>query len=87
MTNNDSANDLIATIVEANMDRLNSVTNELLESYRTEAAEAQVTLGLAREAVADLLNGQYMPTPRCILAAMWPSKKDIDERTQEWLQQ
>lgn len=87
MTNDDSANDLIATIVEANIDRLNSVTNELMEAYRTEAAEAQATLGLAREAVADLLNDKYMPTPRSILAALWPSKADIDERAQEWLQQ
>jgi hypothetical protein len=85
--NVDPVGDMIASLVEANADALNSTTNQLLESYRTEAAEAQATLGLVREAMADLLNGQYMPTPRRILAAMWPNKKDIEERAQEWLQQ
>lgn len=53
-------------------------SNALIDGYRGEAETNAATLRAIRATVADLLEGDYMPTPFAIIRTLYPDAATID---------
>lgn len=68
---------VVALFEQMNRDRA-FTTNALLDGYREDAATYAATVRAIRHAVGELLAGPYMPTPRAITDALYPSPDVVD---------
>jgi exonuclease VII large subunit len=67
------AADLIARLAQASLTETFATSNRLVEHLTSQLDEAQAMIAAIRTGVADLLEGDYMPTPAAIERALWPS--------------
>lgn len=74
-----AAMELIVRIVQQNAADAAWTGNQLLEFYRNRTKEVEATLELIRARIGALLDGPYMPTPRAIEAALWPSSDHVHD--------
>lgn len=58
-------------------------TNTLLDSYRTQAEQAQATLAAIRDRITELFEQPYAPNPIMILRALYPTNEVRDRYLRE----
>lgn len=75
-----AAAEFIVRIMQKNAIDTAWTTNQLLDSYKTRAEEAEATIAMIRAGIGALLDGPYMPATHAIEAALWPSS----EQVQDW---
>lgn len=58
-------------------------TNTLLDSYRTQAEQAQATLDAIRDRIIELFEQPYAPNPLTVLRALYPTNEVRDRYLRE----
>lgn len=69
---------LIAALTEKNAHDLHYITDQLMESYKAQAEEAQAELAAIREGITSLFDGPWMPSPDAVRMALWPSTNHVN---------
>lgn len=72
MSGLDPALDLMATLVQANVDSLAVTTDALIEGLTRRAERAEQTLATVRDRIEALLTGRWAPTDAAIIWALYP---------------
>ncbi len=76
-SNERAALELAATLMERNATESAYLTNQLMDGYKKERDEARATILAIRDEIASLVAGKYMPTPKAIIDATYPTNETI----------
>lgn len=71
---------LVADLMEQSMRQTHAVTKSVIDLLEHRAERAETALQLVREAVQDLYSDVYLPNPRFVLSALYPSEEAVKER-------
>lgn len=74
---------LVAQVMQASMNRTQSMTEMVMEDYKHTIARLEAKLWLIQENVHDLCTRAYVPNPARIIDALYPSDELIDATVQD----
>lgn len=70
--------ELMGALIERNAHDLHYITDQLMESYKRQAEEAQAELAAIREGITSLFDSPWMPSPDAVRMALWPSTNHVN---------
>lgn len=74
---------LIAQLIQSNYNQYASTSQSLLDTYEAQIKQSNAVIDSIRDRIRTLLNGDYMPTTRAIMDALYPSAEEIQYYMEE----
>ena len=70
--------ELALQLMGASAAGLAGTTNQLIDNLTAERDDLYATLDAVRDGIEQLVSGPFMPTPKGIVSALWPSEETVN---------
>ncbi len=76
---NEQFSPLVATVLTKMMDDTAETTNRVIDNLQAELNIAWATIDAIRDEIMRLMNQEFLPHPRSVINALYPSQETVEE--------